>query len=108
MSGPNSQASSDVTSTRGSPTLYGATTPHGANVITSGLTDAVEDFLVMRGDSRFAECVATGEAMELAQAVQYAHHQIQLTLGHLDDQPDHLDRPAPTNDSTPLRRKTRR
>jgi hypothetical protein len=68
-------------------TLYGATTPHGVNVITSGLTDAVEDSRVMLGDSRFAECVAAGEAMELAQAVQYAHHQIQLTLGQLDDQP---------------------
>ena len=39
------------------------------------------------GEPRFAECVAAGEAMELAQAVQYARGQIQHTRLRLDDQP---------------------
>ena len=39
------------------------------------------------GTARFDECVAAGEAMELAQAVHYAHEQIEHTRLQLDDQP---------------------
>ncbi len=65
--------------------IYGATTPYPSTVMVVGLVDAVDHLRTVLGESRFDECVAAGEAMQLADAVRYARDQIQLTLDRLAD-----------------------
>ncbi len=53
----------------------------------ANLPATIEQLRTVLGEPQFAECVAAGEAMELAQVVQYARGQIQHTRLRLDDQP---------------------
>jgi tetratricopeptide (TPR) repeat protein len=68
-------------------TIYGSTTAYTSTVMVANLPATIEHLRTVLGESRFDECVTAGAAMELAQAVQYAHRQIQLTRLRLDDQP---------------------
>jgi hypothetical protein len=68
-------------------TLYGSTTGYTSIVMVANLPATIEQLRSVLGEPRFAGCVAAGEAMELAQAVQYARGQIQHTRLRLDDQP---------------------
>lgn len=67
-------------------TIYGSVTASTSTVMVANLPATIEHLRSVLDESRFAECVATGEAMELAQAIRYARGQIQLTLRQLDDQ----------------------
>jgi predicted ATPase/class 3 adenylate cyclase len=68
-------------------TIYGATTPYASTVMVVGLADGVDHLRAALGDSRFDECVATGAAMELGEAVRYARHHIDVTRQRLADRP---------------------
>jgi predicted ATPase len=68
-------------------TLYGATTHHTGTSWVIGLPELVDHLRAVLGASRFDECVTTGAAMELTEAVQYARAQIQLAQSELDRQP---------------------
>ena len=54
-------------------------TAYTSIVMIANLPTTIELLRSVLGEPRFAECVAAGEAMELAQAVQYARGQIQHT-----------------------------
>ena len=66
-------------------TLYGACTHHSNIVIVADLPASLEHLHTKRGEPRFDECVAAGAAMELAEAVRYARHQIALVQRELAD-----------------------
>ncbi len=68
-------------------TLYGSTTGYKSIVRVANLPATIEQRRTLLGEPRFAECVAAGEAMELARAVQYAGGQIQHARLRLEDQP---------------------
>jgi predicted ATPase len=68
-------------------TIYGSTTAHTSTAMVVDLPATIDHLRTVLSESRFDECVAAGAAMELAQAVQYAHQQIQHTRRQLDDQP---------------------
>ena len=59
-------------------TLYGATTNHPTDLGVLGFPGAVHHLRSVLGDTTFDQCAATGAAMDLADAVAYARHQIQL------------------------------
>jgi tetratricopeptide (TPR) repeat protein len=65
-------------------TVYGTTTHYGTGFVTS-LPSAVARVRTVLGEAAFDECTATGAAMELADAVAYAHRQIQLARDQLTD-----------------------
>ena len=67
-------------------TIYGSTTEHSSTAMVTTLPATIGHLRTVLGDSKFDECVATGAAMELAEAVQYAHEQIEHTRLQLDDQ----------------------
>jgi hypothetical protein len=59
--------------------LYGASTTHHAIIhIVIGLPATVDHLRSVLGDAAFGQCAAAGAAMDLAEAVEYARHQIQL------------------------------
>jgi hypothetical protein len=66
-------------------TIYGITSGYTSTAMVAGLPATVDHLRTVLGESRFDECVAAGTAMELAQAVPYAHRQIQITRLQLDD-----------------------
>jgi hypothetical protein len=59
-------------------TIYGTTTHHAGTVLVADLPAVVDHLRTVLGETRFDECVATGAARELADAVQYAREQIRL------------------------------
>jgi predicted ATPase/class 3 adenylate cyclase len=59
-------------------TLYGATTNHPTDLGVLELAGAVHHLRSVLGDAAFDQCAATGAAMDLADAVAYARHHIQL------------------------------
>ena len=64
-------------------TLYGATTDHAHVSAISGLPGLVDHLSTILGSTRFEDCVATGAAMGLADAVRYARLQIRLFRSEL-------------------------
>ena len=62
-------------------TLHGATTHQHAGLTTpfANLTAFVDHLRTVLGASVFDTCTATGAAMELDDAVAYAHHHIHTT-----------------------------
>ena len=65
--------------------IYGACTSHANIVMVAELPVVVERLHSELSDARFNECAAVGAAMELAEAVHYAHHQIQLVRRELTE-----------------------
>ncbi len=61
-------------------TLYGTTTHHAA--VALGFTVAIDPVRNALGTDTFDRCVATGAAMDTAEAVRYAHHHINNTREH--------------------------
>ena len=59
-------------------TIYGASTRQASISLVPHLRDVVAHLRGVLGDRAFDECVAAGAAFELAEAVRYAHEQIQL------------------------------
>jgi hypothetical protein len=59
-------------------TLYGASTNHPGSQHYVDLPAMVDHLRVVLGDSNFDQCAATGAAMDPAEAVAYARHQIEL------------------------------
>ncbi len=59
-------------------TIYGACHGYGILSMVIGLPEVVERLRSGLGEQLFAEALATGAAMELSDAVQYARHQIGL------------------------------
>lgn len=59
-------------------TVYGASARYGLTDLVVNLADVVEHLRSILGESGFDESVATGAAMELADAVEYARRQIKL------------------------------
>ena len=66
-------------------TLYGTTTLYTSTVMVTDWPERIEQLRTALGESRFDECAAVGAAMELADAVRYARHQIEVTLRQLGD-----------------------
>jgi hypothetical protein len=61
-------------------TLYGASTTNQTIIhLVIGLPDAVARLRSLLGDAAFDQCAATGAAMDLAEAVGYARHHIELS-----------------------------
>jgi hypothetical protein len=58
-------------------TIYGTSTRDPGIVMVVGLPSVIEGLRVKLGDAIFDDQVATGAAMELAEAVRYARNQIQ-------------------------------
>lgn len=92
-------------------TLYGSATAYTSIVMIANLPATIEQLRSVHGEPRFAECVAAGEAMELALAVQYACGQIQHTrLRHFGatDLPHNLGPPSlSTRGRSAVRRRAR-
>ncbi len=65
-------------------TIYGSTTEHTSTAMVAALPATIDHLRTVLGKARFDECVTTGAAMELAQAIQYAHQQIEHTRRQLD------------------------
>ena len=59
-------------------TIYGACHGYGIMSMVIGLPEVVERVRGGLGEQLFAEALATGAAMELSDAIQYARHQIGL------------------------------
>ena len=60
-------------------TVYGAAANHTAiQAVIIDLHAAVDHLRSVLGESAFDQCVATGAAMTLVDAITYARHQIQL------------------------------
>jgi predicted ATPase len=59
-------------------TVYGASTNQVLSQIVVDLPAVVDHLRAVLGDAAFGQCAATGAAMDLADAVGYARHQIQL------------------------------
>lgn len=59
-------------------TIYGACTDYGIINTVINLPDVVDRLRVVLGETVFNECVSTGAALQPADAVHYARHQIQL------------------------------
>ena len=66
-------------------TLYGTTMLYTNTVMVTDWPERIEQLRTALGESRFDELSAVGAAMELADAVRYARHQIELTLCQLGD-----------------------
>ena len=66
-------------------TVYGASTRHGIRTMVMDLPHVVDNLCAVLGQISFDRCVAAGAAMEPADAVQYAHRQIELTRRDLTD-----------------------
>ena len=64
-------------------TLFGTGTHYDSTSWVVGVAGVLEHARTALGASRFDECVATGAAMELGDAVRYAHQQIQLARADL-------------------------
>ena len=58
-------------------TVFGTTTGYSSTVAAVDLPHVVDHLRTVLGSARFDECVATGAAMELADAVRYARAQIE-------------------------------
>jgi predicted ATPase/class 3 adenylate cyclase len=58
-------------------TLYGVSSSN-QTILVIGLPGAVEHLRTVLGDAAFDQCAATGAAMDLAEAVEYARHHIEL------------------------------
>ena len=59
-------------------TLYGASTYHPGSQYYVNLPAMVDHLRAVLGDAGFDQCAATGAAMDLADAVGYARHHIEL------------------------------
>jgi predicted ATPase len=59
-------------------TLYGASTHQAIGLLVVDLPDVVDHLRAALGDAGFDHCAATGAAMDLADAVGYARHHIEL------------------------------
>jgi predicted ATPase len=59
-------------------TLYGASTNQAVSMYTVDLPAVVDHLRAVLGDAAFDQCAATGAAIDLADAVGYARHHIQL------------------------------
>jgi hypothetical protein len=59
-------------------TLYGASTHQAIGLLVVDLPAVVDDLRAALGDAAFDQCAATGAAMNLADAVGYARHHIEL------------------------------
>ena len=64
-------------------TVYGASTHYGIITMVINESPALNHLRSVLGASVFDDCVATGAAMEPADAVRYAHEQIQLAREEL-------------------------
>ena len=58
-------------------TIYGATTNYAMTSAMFPVPIAVDHLRTVLGDATFEECVATGAAMDISNAVQYARDKIQ-------------------------------
>ena len=65
-------------------TVYGASTRQASISLVPNLPAVVDHLRSVLGDTRFAECVATGAGQSTADAVQYAHRQLRLTRREID------------------------
>jgi hypothetical protein len=59
-------------------TLYGASTNQAVSMYTVDLPAVVDHLRAVLGDAAFDQCAATGAAMDLADAVEYARDHIEL------------------------------
>ena len=64
--------------------IHGSTTRYTSTVMVAALPATIDHLRAVLGEARFDECVAAGAAMELAEAVRYAHEQIEHTRRQLD------------------------
>jgi hypothetical protein len=62
-------------------TLYGASTNRAVSRYVVELPAVVDNLRSVLGDAVFDQCAATGAAMDLADAVSYARHHIELARG---------------------------
>ncbi len=65
-------------------TVYGASTRQASISLVPDLPAVVDHLRSALGDERFDECVAAGAAQSTADAVRYAHRQLQLTRREID------------------------
>jgi predicted ATPase len=68
-------------------TIYGASSHRAVTSFVLELPDAVEHLRRVLGAQAFEDCVAAGATMELADAVAYARHQIELARWQLEARP---------------------
>ena len=66
-------------------TVYGTSAHHASTILVINLPGALTHLRAVLGKAVFEDCVAAGAAMEPAEAVQYARHQIQLARRQLSD-----------------------
>ena len=66
-------------------TVYGASTRHGISTMVMDLARVVDHLRSVLGQTSFDRCVATGAAMEPADAVAYARDQIQAARRQIAD-----------------------
>lgn len=68
-------------------TIYGSSTRQASISLVPHLPEVVSHLRAVLGDAMFDDCVAAGAAQELAEAVRYAHRQIQLAGRELGGDP---------------------